>query len=143
MASRVTKAELQARIEHLQTIISDQSRQIDELREVGMTSEARNKMQLELDAAHAYENVLKGLNERLKLEIERLKNENASLKEQLTALSSSASPRSKPGRKPSVTDEMIADIISMRDAGWSIRDIADYMGISKSTVHRILQEKRP
>lgn len=140
MASRITKAELQARIEYLQTVISAQSRQIDELREIGMTSEARSKLQMELNAAHANEGTLKWQIDRYKREVERLEHENIALKEQLTALSSSASHQSKPGRKPSITDEMKAEIRARKQAGQSIRIIAEDMGLSKSTIHRVLHE---
>ncbi len=132
MATRTTKAELEAEITRLRAIISDQNRRIDELREIGLTSEARQKLQMELDAAHAYERVLKGINERLEAE-------NAALRKQLAELSDHVRPQSRLGRKSTVTDEMKSEIRARSAAGQSIRMIAEALGIGKSTVHRVLQ----
>lgn len=137
---------MEAEINRLQTIISAQNRQIDELRTSGLTSEARQKLQLEINAAHANEKTLNWKIERYEQEMARLRDqlkvieaENAALRKQLAELSDPVHPQSRPGRKPTVTDEMKAEIRARSDAGQSIRMIADEMGIGKSTVHRALQ----
>lgn len=133
MASRTTKADLEKEIIRLQAIIKDQMRQIDELRDQGLTSEARQKLQMELDAAYANERTLNW-------RIDRLEKENEALKASLAAQQSSKTGSSGRGRKSSITEETRADIKARHDAGWSIRDIADYLEISKSTIHRIVHE---
>ena len=134
MSPRTTKAELEAEISRLQAVIKEQARQIDELRTVGMTSEARQKMQMELNAAYANEKTLNW-------HIERLEKENEALRNALTAAhqESKKTPAAR-GRKSAISAETRAAIKARADDGQSLRDIAKDMGISKSTIHRILNE---
>lgn len=136
MAARKTKVELEAEINRQQMIIKEQSAKITELLQNAENSFLNSYTYQELQQELKAEKISAQFNKKY---IERLEDENVALRAKLAELSS-GSPQSKPGRKPTVTDEMRTDIRSMRDAGWSIRDIAEYIGISKSTIHRVLHE---
>ena len=134
MASRTTKAKLESRITELNAEISRLSEKITELLQDSensfLHSHTYQDMQRNLEAAEIASRFDRQ-------HIERLEKENAALKERLTAVAP-PSPRSKPGRRSSISAETRAEIKTRADAGQSLRDIAKDMGISKSTIHRIL-----
>ena len=58
-----------------------------------------------------------------------------------TALRELRNPRSA-GRKSTLTDEQISEIVRLRSTKMSIREISAETGLSKSSVQRVLQTER-
>ena len=62
--------------------------------------------------------------------------------EQQTAPQQAAKPKNPTGRPIIHGDTAMVEIARLHAEGWSIREIASELGVSKSTVHRIVKGHR-